>query len=45
MKNNKKIPRKYMYINTKQHSYLYCEPASFTRDITCLKLKIQKKYR
>ena len=33
-----KMPRKYMYINIKQHSYLYCELAPLICDVTCLKL-------
>ena len=37
MKSNKKIPRKYMSINIKQHPYLYCELTPLTRDVTCLK--------
>ena len=32
-----KMPRKYMYVNIKQHSCLYCEIAPLTRDVTCLK--------
>ena len=32
-----KMPRKYMYVNIKQHSCLYCELAPLTRDVTCLK--------
>ena len=37
--NNKKMPRKYMYISVKQHSsYLYHEFALFNCDATCVKL-------
>ena len=39
MKSKKKMPKKYMYINMKQHSYLYCELAPLTRDVTCSKLQ------
>ena len=35
---NKKIPKRYMYISIKHHSYLYWELASLTHDVTCLKL-------
>ena len=34
----KKKTRKYMYINIKQHSYLYWELVPLTLDVTCLKL-------
>ena len=37
MKSNKKMPRNYMYINIRQHSYLYCELAELTHDVTSLK--------
>ena len=39
MKNKNKMSIKYMYISIEQHSYLNCDLAPLTCDVTCWKLQ------